>query len=91
MGHFTGPMREFHIGPSKGCILIFLGALMVCSHRAIIQTKYVTYEKALRSKIICLNEVYKFSIGHFLTRCNILCFSFKKTLENQKFHFLTKI
>ena len=40
-------------------------------------------KKALRWKIIRLNEVDEFSIGHFLTRC-ILCFYYKKTLLKMK-------
>ena len=40
-------------------------------------------------KIICLNEVYQFSVGHFLTRC--IFYLLILNIENQKFHFLTKI
>ena len=36
------------------------------------------------------HEVYKFSVGHFLTR-SIFCFDFENTIENQEFHFLTKV
>ena len=44
--------------------------------------------KTLKWKIICLNKVYKCSLGHFSTIC-IICFNFKNIIENQKFHFLT--
>ena len=45
----------------------------------------------LRWKIICLNKVYKFSLGHFLTRCIFYVLILENTIRNQKFHFLTKI
>ena len=48
-------------------------------------------KKTLRSKIIFLNEVYKFSLGNFLTRCIFYVLILKNTIENKKFHFLTKI
>ena len=43
-----------------------------------------------RWKIICLNEVYKFSVGHFLTRC-LFYVLVLKTFENKKFQLLTNI
>ena len=46
----------------------------------------MTYEKTLRWKIICLNKLYKFSVGQDV----YFMFWFKKnTIENKKYHFLT--
>ena len=42
MSHFTGPMNEFHIAPSKRCMSIFLEASMICQLRAIIVKKEIT-------------------------------------------------
>ena len=41
--------------------------------------------------MICLNEVYKFSSGHFSTGCIFYVLTLKNTFENQKFNFVTKI
>ena len=46
-------------------------------------------KKTLRWKIICQSEVYKFSLGHFLTRFIFYVLILK--IENEKFHLLTKI
>ena len=43
-----------------------------------------------RWKIICLNDVYKISLGHFLTRCIFYLLILKNAIENKKFNFLTK-
>ena len=53
----------------------------------------MTYEKkTLKWKIIYLNEVYKFPVRQFLTRCIFYVLVLKKnTIENQKFNFSTKI
>ena len=39
--------------------------------------------------MISLNEVNKFSVGHFLTRYKV--YALILNIENQKFHFLSKI
>ena len=46
-------------------------------------------KKILRWEIICLNEVYKFSVGHFLIRC--IFYVLILNIEKQKIHFSTKI
>ena len=46
-------------------------------------------KKTLRWNIICLNEVYKFLVGHFLTR--YIFYVLILNIENKKFHFLNKI
>ena len=38
---------------------------------------------------ICLNEVYKSSVGHFYTRC--IFYVLILNVKNQKFYFLIKI
>ena len=43
----------------------------------------------IKWKIICLNEVYIFSLGYFLTR--YIFHVLTLNTENQKFYFLTKI
>ena len=48
-------------------------------------------KKTLRWKIICLNEVYELSLGYYLTRCILYVLISENSIENQKFHFLTKI
>ena len=46
-------------------------------------------KKTLRQKIICLDEVYIFSAGHFLIRYKFCVLT--SNIENQEFNFLTKI
>ena len=46
-------------------------------------------KKMLRWRIICPNEVYEFSVGHFLTR--YIFYVLILNIENQKLHFLTKM
>ena len=41
--------------------------------------------------IIRLNEVYKFSVRHFLTRCIFYVSISKNTIIIQKFHFINRI
>ena len=47
--------------------------------------------KTLRWKIIFLTEVNKISVGHFLQDVYFMFWFKKNTIENLKFHFLTKI
>ena len=46
-------------------------------------------KKTLRLKIICLNEVNKFSVENFLTTYKV--YALNLIIENQKFYFLSKI
>ena len=72
------------------CILISKNTIKIQKFHYL--NKYVAYtKKTLRRKIICQSEVYKFSVGHFLTRCIFYVLVLKNTIKNQKFHFLTKI
>ena len=48
-------------------------------------------KKTLRWKIICLNEVYKFSVGYYLTRCIFYVLILKRHYWKSKIPFLTKI
>ena len=52
---------------------------------------WIIRNKTPRWKIICLNEVYKFSLGHFSTGCIFYVLILKNTIENQKLHFSIKI
>ena len=50
--------------------------------KSIYRSNNTTYEKMLTSKIVCLQEIFKFDIDHCLINCTVFVLIVKNVIKN---------
>ena len=83
-------MHHFFIGVTT--FLLFNKNIFIIIKNSIFPTKYTTYGKMLRNKIVYLKEIYKFSINYFFIEIIFfLLLKKKRFYKKQKYNFPAKI